>query len=313
MWLLVITVVVALALVVLGGCGGGDRRTRALARLPGDAAQIAFTHSEKLSETADDEIRLLSADGFQITIVENASGPAWSPDGTRIAFERPSSVGEYSNDIWVVGAGGSNPSQLTSGPMSDSSPAWSPDGRRLAFIRDEGIYVMNADGSGVRPIARPTEEVGYSTPTWSPGGTEIAFSSWVVNIYRADLWRMSADGSRRSRLTTRPDIDDSPDWSPDGRKIVYAAGDGGISVIAPTGGHPVAVTRQGAGLAACFAAVCDLHPAWSPDGRWIVFDRGNGSDERTGIFMIGVGGRGLRQLTDGDDSDPAWQPRLASG
>ena len=161
---------------------------------------------------------LLSADGFQITIVENASGPGMVARRHANRLERPSSVGEYSNDIWVVGAGGSNPSQLTSGPMNDSSPAWSPDGRRLAFIRDEGIYVMNADGSGVRPIARPTEEVGYSTPTWSPGGTEIAFSSWVVNIYRADLWRMSADGSRRSRLTTRPDIDDSPDWSPDGRK-----------------------------------------------------------------------------------------------
>jgi Tol biopolymer transport system component len=64
--------------------------------------------------------------------------PAWSPDGTRIAFMGgPDGPTEY--DIWVMNADGSNPVQLTDSPGPDWWPAWSPDGTRIAFasVRDD--------------------------------------------------------------------------------------------------------------------------------------------------------------------------------
>ena len=75
--------------------------------------------------------------------------PAWSPDGTRIAF---TSYRDGNHEIYVMDADGRNVIRLTNN--SGWSPAWSPDGARIAFVSlgegifDFGIYVMNADGSG---------------------------------------------------------------------------------------------------------------------------------------------------------------------
>ena len=75
--------------------------------------------------------------------------PAWSPDGSRIAFE---SFRDRNHEIYVMNADGSDVIQLTDNRGFDRSPAWSPDGSRIAFDSDrdgnDEIYVMNADGSG---------------------------------------------------------------------------------------------------------------------------------------------------------------------
>ncbi len=101
--------------------------------------------------------------------------PAWSPDGSRIAFIRGTFVDA---DIFVMNAAGGRATQLTAGPTLDIFPAWSPDGSRLAFVKMvfEGertgpasfdLYVMNADGSGqVRLTDSP--EVYEGEPAWSP-------------------------------------------------------------------------------------------------------------------------------------------------
>ncbi|NIM52763.1 MAG: translocation protein TolB, partial [Gemmatimonadales bacterium] len=80
--------------------------------------------------------------------------PAWSPDGTRIAFDRDSE--DTNREIYVMDADGSNPVRLTSHPADETFPAWSPDGRWIAFesnrVEDGGwqeIYVMRADGSNL--------------------------------------------------------------------------------------------------------------------------------------------------------------------
>ena len=126
------------------------------------------------------------------------TSPAWSPDGTRIAF---SSNGDGDPEIYVINAQGSGTAQLTNDGATDVHPAWSPDGARIAFAstRDGNgeIYVINADGSDVERLTSSGDTDVH--PAWSPDGTRIAFMS-----YRDGNWEivvMNADGSDVERLT----------------------------------------------------------------------------------------------------------------
>ena len=99
-------------------------------------------------------------------------GPAWSPDGKKIAFVSwRESNHDMNDDIYVMNADGTNAVNLTNHEAQDFDPAWSPDGTKIAFVSDRGgnydIYVMNADGTGEVKI---TDNPGRdSDPTWSPG------------------------------------------------------------------------------------------------------------------------------------------------
>ncbi|MCY4473859.1 MAG: hypothetical protein OXC83_00275, partial [Chloroflexi bacterium] len=138
-------------------------------------------------------------------------GPAWSPDGRRIAFV---SDRDGDDDIYVMNADGSGVVRLTDNDADDFSPAWSPDGGRIAFVSDrdgnEDIYVMNADGSGV---VRLTDNDGWDfDPAWSPDGRRIAFASYRDGDW--DIYVMDADGSGVVQLTDNDDQDYVPAWSP---------------------------------------------------------------------------------------------------
>ena len=93
--------------------------------------------------------------------------PAWSPDGTKIAF---ASTRDSSSEIFVMDPNGANVTRLTSNPAQDAQPAWSPDGSKIAFVTDRDgngeIYVMNLDGTGQVNITN--NPAGDSRPAWRP-------------------------------------------------------------------------------------------------------------------------------------------------
>jgi WD40 repeat protein len=123
------------------------------------------------------EIYVMNADGTGATRLTNSVGydqdPAWSPDGTQIAFASTRDDGTF-HEIYVMNADGSAVRRLTDSPASDGKPAWSPDGSKIAFASnrdgDGEIYVMNADGTGVTQLTNN----GFSDrdPSWS--GTPAA-------------------------------------------------------------------------------------------------------------------------------------------
>jgi dipeptidyl aminopeptidase/acylaminoacyl peptidase len=137
-------------------------------------ARILFV-SER---TGNPEIWLLDEQGREVQLTSHASpdlAPAWSPDGTRVAFE---SLRDGDSEIYVMDADGSNPVNLTRNPVEDRAPCWSPDGDRIVFESDRGgatdIYIMNVDGTGQ---VRITLGPGLCfAPQWERGGWGIVFS-----------------------------------------------------------------------------------------------------------------------------------------
>ena len=129
-----------------------------------------------------------------------------------------------------MNADGSHQRNLTRNDGRDAWPVWSPDGQRIAFMsqrdRNDGIYVMNADGSDQRKVL--DSEDGF-WPVWSPDGQQIAFMSRRDG--NSEIYVMNADGSDQQNLTRHAASDGSPAWSPDGQRIAFTSRGSGVSEI----------------------------------------------------------------------------------
>jgi Tol biopolymer transport system component len=230
--------------------------------------------------------------------------PAWSPEGTRIAFE---STVDGKRAIWVMQADGQGLRRLTdlTGAAAETAPAWSPRGDRIAYASDKDgnpeIYVVGADGSGSRRLTDNPANDGV--PVWSPDGARIAFVSDRDGQF--GIWAMAADGSAPARLVPgTADPGSKPAWSPDGRSIAFASDrDGGNLDIfaadtAPGAGGPTKLIA-GPGL--------DGEPAWSADGSKLAF-----ASDRDGSPQIYVANRDgsnvVKVTTKARSYTPAWAP-----
>ena len=263
-------------------------------------ARSASESSGLIAFTRDDGVYVLRPDGSNVRLLwrGGAGDVAWSPDGSKLAVSKGRS-------IWVMNADGSDPVRIASVPAQ--SLTWSPDGRRIAFTattRDNNpdVWLMNADGSNIRLLKR-TRRLWERNVDWRPTGGWVAFDS---GGYVPFVYVMRTNGRNLRKLPPPPTLrgwpdSTNPDWSPDGRRIVFASVAGSDSVeiwvMNASGKQWVQLTKN---------RVHDSSPVWSPDGRRIAFVRGDPDPDSWAIYVMNADGSGARKLTKG--ASPAWQP-----
>jgi TolB protein len=249
------------------------------------------------------ELQISDADGHgaQTVLASNEPiiSPAWSPDGTRIAyvsFESKKPV------VYVQSLATGQRRAVANFPGSNSAPAWSPDGRRLAVVLTmEGgsqIYLINADGSG-SPV-RLTRSAGIDTePHFSPDGKSIIFTSDRGGS--PQIYRMAVTGGGAERLTFDGNYNVSPRHSPDGRSFTFIQQRAGRFTVAVQD----FATRQ---MQLLTDGGVDESPSFAPNGRMILYASGQGG--RGILAAVSSDGRVKQRFTDsaGDVREPAWGP-----
>jgi Tol biopolymer transport system component len=258
------------------------------ATTPGQNGLIAFRRFLDDDQTAA-ALFVINPDGtHEMQITHPADGVVdalgnWSPDGTELAFTRSLPNDPEDNDLYLVNADGSNLRHIATPSDTVESPAWSPDGSHIAFGMSTGhegaidvsIWEVRVDGSGLRQIthAIPNEAEDHGVQ-FSPDGTRLVIDRSLYTrscdgcpaIYTAD----AADGGHIVRVSPIGiDGFDHPDWSPDGRWIVFRTEPtrGGSAKVFVA--HP-----DGTGLQLILDGTRNGHrfrsSTFSPDGRDLV-------------------------------------------
>ena len=125
---------------------------------------------------------------------------AWSPDGSRLAFQAAGGGPVRIEHVWIVGVDGSGLTDVSQeGDAWGAALRWSPTSQQLAYESPGGIWIINADGSGLRQVALP----GRRDPVWSPDGSHIAYLD-EDSLYVADLDGTHARALGTLELTRRP-------------------------------------------------------------------------------------------------------------
>lgn len=275
------------------------------------------------------EIYSMNADGTGLTRLTTHSGsdeaPAWSPDGSRIAFESDGGA-----NIYVMSADGSGSERLVSG----WTPAWSPDGSTLAFglLKDGAVRIASVT-DGVPGVVYLTDDPGYyAQPSWSPDGLRLVYvSDWAAYDFLSDIYMLDVGNGDVRALTQGWDrlpemhLYFHPVWSPDGSTIAVVHGrlaTGSTEDLTHSNFRfEVALMPADGGSVRDIAWAGDISwwdlttpgsLTWSPDGRGIAYTfidcdlfHGTRCSKATSVRYVSIDGIMRGTIIENADS-PSW-------
>jgi TolB protein len=271
-------------------------------RLTGDKGVFSTKVTYVVKRGTRFELQVADADGFNAQSVlasnEPIMSPAWSPDGSRIAYV---SFDQKKPVVVVQNLAQGTTRVVANFRGNNSAPAWSPDGRYLAVaLSKDGltqIYRIAATGGEAE---RLTDSPGIDTqPAFSPDGQWIAFTSDRGGS--PQIYRMPAAGGPAQRITFDGTYNVGPRYSPDGKSIAYVQREGGrfrIATMELANGQ-IQVLTEGS---------LDDSPTYAPNGKMILYEAQVGG--RGQLAAVSGDGRVRQRLTSaaGDVQDPAWGP-----
>lgn len=268
--------------------------------------------------------------------------PAWSPDGSHIAYVQGAQVISLigtGGNIWVMNGDGTGKHALTTDGLDNRYPSWSPDGHSLVFASYRSgnyeIWGMERDGSHL--VQLTSHKKSSLQPVWSPDGKKIAFAS--SRSGGTAIWVMNPDGTGLKQLTPEGTGGYQASWNPRSTQVVFSSA--GLTPLTPWQRF---WSRWSAGdpLLYCFQDpkveipkhlwLLDLQsqeirqltqgdsinatPAWSPDGRFLVFarraneGRSKAVVEPRNLWVFHLASGTMQRLTTDpfDQVYPSWSP-----
>jgi dipeptidyl aminopeptidase/acylaminoacyl peptidase len=276
-------------------------------------------------------------DLFRLKFVQ---GGRLSPDGKQAVYvvaHVDAEIEEEYSSLWLASLESDETRQFTFGKHRDSTPEWSPDGKLIAFTSTRSgkpqLYVIPADGGEARQLTDLKQGVGGG-PVWSPDGKHLAFAAGPSgeprdpakpyrvrrHVYRFDaleylddvvqsLYVVSCEGGEPRQLTNDDCMNSNPQWSPDGKEILYAASmlpdvhktffprlrvvdvvDGKVREIVGEWGEVTAAAWLPDGKHVAFIGQPDGLPIGSKSDLWIMDVAAGKPQNRTGSLKVGVGG-----------------------
>ena len=305
---------------------------------PGTDGRIAFRRYFDAEHTTG-AIFTVNPDGSGVRQVTHPSParlttePDWSPDGRWIAYSVNQHGDEDRSRLAVIhpdGTGRTSLAGICVAPcLTDGFPSWSPSGTQIAFQRGlgprvhhnkvEAIFVVRVGTRAVRQVTQqgrsPAVDAPWQdqAPTWSPSGRRLAFERFSRSTDHQALFTVRTNGTDLRRITPWRLDASQPDYSPDGRWILFRTEEesdtsGNLALVHPDGSGLHAVTHAVPGKAKW------LSSSFSPSGRRITAGRyavvggepGNGD-----VFVMDLHGRHRHNVTrtpNKAESAPDWGP-----
>jgi TolB protein len=246
------------------------------------------------------ELVVADADGENEQVAaygrESIISPAWSPDGTKVAyvsFEKRKPI------IYVQNLVTGQRAIIANEKGSNSAPSWSPDGTRLALSLSKTgntqVFIVNADGSGMH---RVTNGTGIDTePQFSADGQSIYFVS--DRSGGPQIYKMSVNGGQPTRITFKGSYNISPRVSPDGKTLAWISQRDGVFSLYAMDLASGQEQRLADGA---------TEPSFSPNGKYIMYANKGGG--RASLAVVSVDGRVKQRLSTqaGNIKEPSWGP-----